>query len=92
MGREQRVSKGMLVGAEVAPQSPAPFDFAWSKTDANSLSYGDGGTACSKTGLMEGVCVCVDVWQWFWWGKMMAILFFFCSLVSFLEAVKAGYF
>lgn len=58
MGREQRVSKGMLVGAEVAPQSPAPFDFAWSKTDANSLSYGDGGTACSKTGLMEGVCVC----------------------------------
>lgn len=47
----------MLVGAEVAPQSPAPFDFAWSKTDANSLSYGDGGTAGSKTDLME-VCVC----------------------------------
>lgn len=61
MGREQRVSKGMLVGAEVAPQSLAPFDFAWSKTDANSLSYGDGGTACAKIGLMEGVCVRVYV-------------------------------
>lgn len=60
MGREQRVSNGMLVGAEVAPQSPAPFDFAWSKTDANSLSYGDGGTACSKAGLTEGcVAVCM---------------------------------
>lgn len=55
----------MLVGAEVAPQSPAPFDFAWSKTDANSLSYGDGGTACSKTGLMVvGVCVCMLACMW----------------------------
>lgn len=57
MGREQRVSKGMHVGAEVAPQSPAPFDFAWRKTDANSLSYGDGGTACSN----GGVCMCMCV-------------------------------
>lgn len=50
------MSKGMLVGAEVAPPSPAPFDFAWSKTDANSLSYGDDGTACSERRLCGDGC------------------------------------
>ena len=37
----------ILAGARGAPQSPAPFDFAWSKTDANSLSYGVDGAAWS---------------------------------------------
>lgn len=45
--------EGILAGEGVAPQSPAPFDFAWSKTDANSLSYGVDTTAHSKTGLMK---------------------------------------
>lgn len=36
-------------GSRGVPQSLAPFDFAWSKTDANSLSYGvDGGSGTSR--------------------------------------------